>query len=122
MYNFFCESVSSDALEEIKTEISVAMAMRGIGDVIDELFNEVYERGSLLVCGVSVSLVPTTMNSLCSSRIRDHSRFQRRGCLPSQGNACSLMLYEMENKGISGRVSIVDSAVSTLERKPALWV
>ena len=38
MYNFVCESVPSDALEDIKTQISVGTAMGVAGDVIDELF------------------------------------------------------------------------------------
>ena len=87
LYNFVCERVPSDALEDIKTQISVAAAMRAAGDVIDELFSEVHERGSLSVRRVSASSVPTTTNSYCSSRIRDRSCSQRRVCLVSQGVA-----------------------------------
>ena len=59
--------------------------MRGTGDVIDVLFSEVYERGSLFACCGSASSAPTTTNARCSSRIRDRSRSQRRARLVSQG-------------------------------------
>ena len=39
LYNFVCESVPSDALEAMETQISVV-------DVIDESFTEVYGPGS----------------------------------------------------------------------------
>ena len=43
MYNFFCECVASDVLEDFT------------GDVLDVLFSEVYERGSLFACCESAS-------------------------------------------------------------------
>ena len=85
LYNFVCESVPSDALEDIKSQISVGTAMRGARDVIDELFSEVHERGSLFVRRVSASLAPTTTTSHFSSRLRDRCCSQRRGCLVIKG-------------------------------------
>ena len=41
---------------------------------------------------------------------------------PVTAKACWLVLWEMYNKGISARESIVDFATRTLERKLVLWV
>ena len=43
LYNFFCECVVSDVLDDFT------------GDVLVVLFSEVYERGSLFARGVSAS-------------------------------------------------------------------
>ena len=67
LYNFVSESVPSDALEVMKTQISVVTAMRGTGGVIDESFSEACEPSSLFACRSS------------SSRICDRTRSQRRG-------------------------------------------
>ena len=59
--------------------------MRGTGDVIDVLFSEVYERGSLFACCESVSSAPTTTNARCSSLICDRFRSKWCGCLAILG-------------------------------------
>ena len=65
-----------------------------------------------------------------------HQRLTRTGVLGSvialvlngavlwkvRAKACSLVLYDMQNRSISARESIADLATSTLEGKPMLWV
>ena len=59
LYNFVCESLPSDALEDIKTQISLGTAMRAARDVIGELFTEVRELRSLSARRVSALSAPT---------------------------------------------------------------
>ena len=85
LHNFVCESVPSAVLEDIKTQISVATAIRGTGDVNDGLLSEVYERGSLFARRESASSAPTTTSERHSSRICDRTRRHRRVCLVGRG-------------------------------------
>ena len=64
---------------------TLTTAMSGTGDVIDELCNEAYQCGSLLVRGESASSASTATNPHRSPRIRDCSCSQRCACSVSQG-------------------------------------